>query len=97
MGRPVDQMDNKCKAFKDCQKCVREKHGSDCIGEFRKYTWRWNNKAGVLESTNKEGSCVRELFECDKKHFLISCNYFFNVLCDALIKPKVSNAHLTYT
>jgi len=67
MGRPVDQMDNKCKAFKDCQKCVREKHGSDCIGEFRKYTWRWNNKAGVLESTNKEGSCVRELFECDKK------------------------------
>ena len=67
MGKPVDQMDNKCKAFKDCQKCVREKHGSDCIGEFKKYTWRWNTKKGALESTNKAGSCVRELFECDRK------------------------------
>lgn len=67
MGKPTDALDNKCKAFKDCHKCVREKHGSDCIGEMRKYTWKWSTKKNTFESVNQAGSCLRELFECDKK------------------------------
>jgi len=66
-GSPVDALDNRCKAYKDCQKCVREKHGDDCIGEFITYTWRWNSRLGQLQSKDAEGSCARELMECDKK------------------------------
>ena len=64
-GRPVDALDNKCKAYKDCQKCVRDKHGDQCIGEFVRYSWRWNSKQADFQSTNAAGSCERELFECD--------------------------------
>merc|ERR1712123_92804 len=39
-GRPVDALYNKCKAYKDCQKCVRAKHGDQCIGEFVRYTYK---------------------------------------------------------
>jgi len=64
-GAPVDSLDNKCKAYKDCQKCVREKHGDQCIGEFVRYTWRYATKRSAFESSNDAGSCERELFECD--------------------------------
>jgi len=66
-GRPVDALDNKCKAYKDCQKCVREKHGEECIGEFVRYTWKWANKFNKLVGKDEAGSCKRELFECDAK------------------------------
>jgi len=64
-GRPVDALDNKCKAYKDCQKCVREKHGDECIGEFVRYTWKYSSKQSDFVSSNEAGSCERELFECD--------------------------------
>ena len=64
-GRPVDALDNKCKAYKDCQKCVRAKHGDQCIGEFVRYTWKYASKFGDFVSNNADGSCERELFECD--------------------------------
>jgi len=64
-GAPTDSLDNGCKAYKDCQKCVREKHGDACIGEFVRYTWKWSTKANTFVSANDEGSCERELFECD--------------------------------
>ena len=66
-GRPVDALDTKCKAYKDCQKCVREKHGDQCINEFVHYTWKWSSKSGGFECADEEGSCERELFECDIK------------------------------
>jgi len=64
-GRPIDALDNKCKAYKDCQKCVRAKHGDQCIGEFVRYTWKYASKISDFQSSNAEGSCERELFECD--------------------------------
>lgn len=64
-GTPKDALDNKCKAFKDCHKCVREKHGDACIGEFVKYTWKWSKKVGGLVGQDNAGTCERELFECD--------------------------------
>jgi hypothetical protein len=33
-GKPVDALDRVCRTYKDCQKCVREKHGDDCIGTY---------------------------------------------------------------
>ena len=36
-GRPVDELDTVCKAYKDCLKCARWAYGDTCIGEFRKY------------------------------------------------------------
>merc|ERR1711935_1028651 len=65
LAKPVDALDNKCKAYKDCQKCVREKHGDTCIGEFVRYTWRYAPKRNAFESKDAPGSCQRELFECD--------------------------------
>ena len=44
MGRPKDALDSKCKAYKECQRCVRKNHGDECIGEFVEYTWKWANK-----------------------------------------------------
>ena len=64
-GRPVDALDNKCKAYKDCQKCVRERHGDTCIGEMVRYTWKWSNRQNGLVSREAAGTCKRELFECD--------------------------------
>jgi len=64
-GKPVDGLDNKCKAYKDCQKCVREKHGDQCIGEFVRYTWKFATKSDAFISRNAAGTCERELFECD--------------------------------
>jgi len=64
-GKPVDALDNKCKAYKDCQKCVRETHGDECIGEFVRYTYRYATKRSQFESKDDAGSCERELFECD--------------------------------
>jgi len=66
-GKPTDALDNKCKAYKDCQKCVREEHGDACIGEFVRYTWKYSSKLNDFISANDAGSCERELFECDVK------------------------------
>ena len=64
-GTPTDALDNGCKAYKDCQKCVRQKHGDQCIGEFVRYTWKWSTKENGFVSRDEEGSCARELFHCD--------------------------------
>ena len=59
------QKDVVCKQYKDCQKCVREKHGDQCIGEFVRYTWKFATKSDAFISRDPAGSCERELFECD--------------------------------
>ena len=71
-GSPVDALDNKCKAYKDCQKCVRGgsdikggNKGETCIGEGVRYTWKYSTKLNQFISRDAVGSCERELFECD--------------------------------
>ena len=65
-GRPVDQLDNMCKMYKSCQKCVRTKNGETCRGELVKYQWTVQEDLDVTGS-NDAGSCERELFECDRQ------------------------------
>lgn len=67
LGSPVDALDNRCKAYKDCQKCARAKHGNDCIGEMVKYTWRYSKKTESLAAREDPGTCARDLFECDRQ------------------------------
>lgn len=66
-GAPKDALDTKCKAYKDCQKCVREKYGDECIGEAVRYTWKWSSKNNRLETKNGINTCEHELFNCDAK------------------------------
>jgi hypothetical protein len=62
-GRPVDPLDQICKQYKDCQKCVKREYGDNCIGEFVKYDWRM--RRGQPQCINAPGTCERNLCECD--------------------------------
>ena len=65
-GQPVDKLDTTCKAYKDCQRCVREKHSDQCIGEFVEYQYGTINNQGDHKYCKDEpGSCDRDLCECD--------------------------------
>jgi len=62
-GRPVDDLDTVCKAYKECQKCARDKHGNMCIGEFVAY--KYGERNGEKFCKNDAGTCDRDLCECD--------------------------------
>jgi len=64
LGRPVDRLDNVCKQYKDCQRCVAMKFGDDCIGEMVKYRWRYTNQNDI-KCMDKPDTCKRALCECD--------------------------------
>ena len=64
-GKPVDGLDRKCMAYKNCQKCVREVHGEECIGEVKQYTWKFATRTQSFVSENAVGTCERDLFNCD--------------------------------
>merc|ERR1712176_826586 len=61
----VDNLDVGCQAYKNCQRCVRQKHGDGCIGEIIQYQWKYSKKASAFVSRDAAGTCPRELFECD--------------------------------
>merc|ERR1712110_876669 len=65
-GTPKDGMDVACRAFKDCQKCIKSEYGNTCNGEFKKYSWKWSTKQGDFITPDEPGTCSRALFECDK-------------------------------
>jgi len=64
-GRPVDELDTVCKAYKDCVKCVQMEYGDQCIGEFKKYRYGMNASRGEVTCRDKPGTCERALCECD--------------------------------
>ena len=64
-GAPLDELDAVCKAYKECQKCARQRFGEMCIGEFVRYGLNMDNNNPVC--TDAGDSCGRALCECDKK------------------------------
>jgi len=62
-GPPKDALDSVCKQYKDCQRCARDRFGSDCIGEFVKY--KYGEKNNEKFCRNAEDTCDRALCECD--------------------------------
>ena len=61
-GRPVDSLDNKCKAYRECLMCVGDKHGDECLSRS---SYRWQYSEGMPIPVNPAGSCGRDLFECN--------------------------------
>jgi len=65
LGPPVDELDSTCKQYKDCNKCVREQFGEQCVSEFRSYNFI--SGAASIQCTDKPNTCERALCECDAK------------------------------
>ena len=64
-GRPVDELDSVCKAYKDCLKCARKTHGDMCIPEMVEYKLRITRNDDIV-CKDEKGSCGRDLCMCDK-------------------------------
>ena len=87
-GRPVDELDTVCKAYKDCVKCVQMEYGDQCIGEFKKYRYGMNASRGEVTCRDKPATCERALCECDAQfgrqvrnlNFLEFFGFFWNFL-----------------
>ena len=62
-GKPIDELDTACKAYKNCQRCVRMKHGENCIGEFTEYNYGEKNGDKICQDNAED--CARDLCECD--------------------------------
>jgi len=67
MGKPVDELDVVCKAYKDCVKCVQMEYGEECIGEFKKYRYGLNKNTKKVTCRDEPGTCERALCECDNQ------------------------------
>lgn len=67
LGKPVDELDVVCKAYKDCVKCVQMEYGETCIGEFKRYRYGLNQKTGMVTCRDQPGTCERALCECDNQ------------------------------
>ena len=67
MGKPVDELDVVCKAYKDCVKCVQMEYGETCIGEFKRYRYGLNQKTNQVTCRDAPGTCERALCECDNQ------------------------------
>jgi len=65
LGPPIDGLDGVCKAYKDCNKCTKQKFGAECIGEFIKYKFTKSN--GQINCEDPEGTCQRSICMCDAK------------------------------
>ena len=58
VGVPRDEMDNTCRIFKECHRCVKAEFGDGCNGELRKYAWKWDSKDRQFYTRNDAGSVV---------------------------------------
>ena len=67
MGKPVDELDVVCKAYKDCVKCVQMEYGETCIGEFKRYRYGMNTRTNQVTCKDAPGTCERALCECDNQ------------------------------
>ncbi|CAG5105348.1 Oidioi.mRNA.OKI2018_I69.chr1.g2050.t1.cds [Oikopleura dioica] len=86
-GKPIDQLDVSCHKYKQCQKCVRKEFGSECIGEFVKYSWGTRRREAYCEDA--VGTCARALCECDLD--------FSKKLTPELVSVFDPEYHLFYT
>lgn len=69
-GVPVDPIDKSCKNFFQCYECAKMENPI-CKGDQVRYKYRLiqdtrTNKKSI-ECVNKEGSCQRNICECDKR------------------------------
>jgi len=70
-GSPVDNVDKICKRHKECYQCAKKDAGTgDCLPEETGYRFAASfdgvTGATVVQCLNPEGSCRRNICECDK-------------------------------
>merc|ERR1712048_134918 len=59
LGPPVDALDGTCKQYKDCNKCVQEQFGKECIQESTEYSFI--SGPGSIQCTDEKNTCKRAL------------------------------------
>lgn len=70
-GKPVDNIDNTCRDFGTCYKCIAYKYSNQCVPERTPYKFRIRIKKATGErqiscAMNPENTCERDTCECDK-------------------------------
>jgi len=64
---PVDEVDELCHKWSKCNRCAARDHDDTCTPESTKYKFQvLNRDTREIKCTNPEGSCARDLCECDK-------------------------------
>jgi len=63
---PVDEVDHMCFKWTKCNRCASMDHGESCSAETTKYRFRINAQTEDIICTDPEGSCGRNLCECDR-------------------------------
>lgn len=68
-GAAVDPIDQACKNYKDCQRCVQMDDGADCNVENKDWSYDFgiSRNSDEAECDNPVKSCRRHLCECDKQ------------------------------
>lgn len=77
-GEPVDNIDRSCKNFNQCYECAKLGNAASgiapdetCDGATRKYRFKLiqnlDDNSKSIECINKEGTCERNICECDKR------------------------------
>ena len=66
-GASLDPIDQACKNYKDCQRCVQMDDGNDCTAENEDWTYSFETQSEEVECLNPVKSCRRHLCECDKQ------------------------------
>lgn len=69
-GAPLDPIDQACKNYKDCQRCVQMDDGADCNTENEDWFYSFQSIGAEAECDNAVKSCRRHLCECDKQFAL---------------------------
>lgn len=67
-GVPVDALDEVCKTYNNCIKCVRDVHHDTCTDEYGMDiapTYKYGERQGDLICQDGLGSCERSVCECD--------------------------------
>lgn len=66
-GHPVDPLDQVCKQYRDCQKCVQMDDGADCNVENVDWEYQTDLQVRQLDCLDPVKSCRRHLCECDRQ------------------------------
>lgn len=70
-GEPVDPIDNACRSFHQCYRCLEDEHADEpngCDGERTRYRFAANKSADgtkVITCKHPEGSCEYNVCQCD--------------------------------
>jgi hypothetical protein len=66
-GAPVDSIDNACRSFHQCYRCLEDEHADEggCDGEKTRYKVTINENTGEISCRNKPGTCQYNVCQCD--------------------------------